>query len=53
MQALGVEPEYFAVVSADTLLPSQPLSGDVLIAVAAQVDGVRLIDNELVRVPAS
>ena len=51
MEALGVEPEYFAVVSAATLAPTRSLSGEVLIAVAARVGGVRLIDNEIVGAP--
>lgn len=51
MEALGVEPEYFAVVSAETLGPMRTLSGEILIAVAASVGGVRLIDNEIVGTP--
>jgi pantoate--beta-alanine ligase len=51
MEALGVEPEYFAIVSAATLAPTRSLSGEVLIAVAARVGGVRLIDNEIVSAP--
>ena len=51
MEAFGVEPEYFAVVSAATLAPTRSLSGEVLIAVAARVGGVRLIDNEIVGAP--
>ena len=50
MGALGVEPEYFEVVSADTLAPVDPLAGELLVAVAARVGGVRLIDNVLVSV---
>jgi pantothenate synthetase len=52
MARLGVEPEYFAVVDAATLAPLEQLSGelDVLIAVAARVGPVRLIDNEVVHV---
>ena len=50
MQALGVVPEYFAVVSADTLAPARRITGETLIAVAARVGGVRLIDNEIVQV---
>jgi pantoate--beta-alanine ligase len=46
----GVEPEYFAVVDAATLAPLELISGSVLIAVAARVGPVRLIDNEVVRV---
>lgn len=52
MAALGIEPEYFALVSADTLAPEYRLGGEVLIAVAAKVGGVRLIDNEIVQVGA-
>jgi pantoate--beta-alanine ligase len=51
MEALGVEPEYFAVVSAETLGPMRTLSGEILIAVAASVGGARLIDNEIVGTP--
>jgi pantoate--beta-alanine ligase len=45
MRAHGVDPEYFEVVSAETLEPLDVLTGDVLIAVAARVGPVRLIDN--------
>lgn len=48
MREMGVEPEYFAVVSAETLAPAERLAGDLLLAVAARVGGVRLIDNEIV-----
>ena len=51
MAQLAVEPEYLAIVAAETLQPMERLSGEVLIAVAARVGGVRLIDNELVTVP--
>ncbi len=47
MAALGVEPEYFAVVSAETLAPMDALEGELLVAVAARVGDVRLIDNAL------
>ena len=51
MRALDVEPEYFAVRSAESLAPfDSPLHGEVLVAVAARVGGVRLIDNLLLRV---
>jgi pantoate--beta-alanine ligase len=46
----GVEPEYFAAVPAGTLLSKETLEGEVLIAVAARVGDVRLIDNEIVRI---
>jgi pantoate--beta-alanine ligase len=50
MAALGVTPEYFAAVPAGTLLSNERLEGEVLIAVAARVGEVRLIDNEIVRI---
>lgn len=50
MRRDGVEPEYFAVVDAATLAALERVSGDVLIAVAARVGPVRLIDNDVVRV---
>jgi pantoate--beta-alanine ligase len=53
MRALAVEPEYFAVVSAETLAPVATIDGEVLVAVAARVGGVRLIDNEIVRAPST
>jgi len=50
MRACGVEPEYFELVSTDTLQPLERVAGEVLIAVAARVGPVRLIDNELITV---
>ena len=50
MEARGVQPEYFAAVPAGTLLSNGMLEGEVLIAVAARVGEVRLIDNEIVRI---
>jgi pantoate--beta-alanine ligase len=50
MAALGIQPEYFAAVPAGTLLSKETLEGEVLIAVAARVGDVRLIDNEIVRI---
>jgi pantoate--beta-alanine ligase len=52
MGALGVVPEYFAVVSTRTLEPLATLRAgdDVLVAVAARVGAVRLIDNAIVRI---
>ena len=43
--AARVEPEYLAIVAADTMEPVAPVNGDVLVAVAARVGSVRLIDN--------
>lgn len=51
MRDRGVEAEYFELVSAESLCPVTPLVGEILIAVAAHVGPVRLIDNVLVRVP--
>ncbi|MDQ3995470.1 MAG: pantoate--beta-alanine ligase [Gemmatimonadota bacterium] len=48
MHAHGVKPEYFDVVSADTLEPLDTVAGEVLVAVAARVGPVRLIDNVVV-----
>ncbi|MFN2565468.1 MAG: pantoate--beta-alanine ligase [Gemmatimonadaceae bacterium] len=50
MRAHGVEPEYFEVVSADTLRPLSVVQGEVLVAVAARVGPVRLIDNVMLSV---
>jgi pantoate--beta-alanine ligase len=47
MAALGVEPEYLALVSPDDLRPVQRINGSVLVAVAARVGGTRLIDNTI------
>jgi pantoate--beta-alanine ligase len=49
MHDRGVEPEYLEIVSADTLSAVDRLAGDVLMAVAAFVGGVRLIDNVVLR----
>lgn len=44
--------EYAEVVAADTMAPLQVLDGEVLVAVAARVGDVRLIDNMTVHVDA-
>jgi pantoate--beta-alanine ligase len=44
----GVEPEYFELVSTDTLAPVERIEGDVLAVVAARVGGTRLIDNDTI-----
>jgi pantoate--beta-alanine ligase len=44
----GIAPEYFAAVSTDTLEPVARIAGETLVAIAANVGGVRLIDNVLV-----
>jgi pantoate--beta-alanine ligase len=48
MRAHDVDAEYFELVSADTLEPLKVVEGRVLIAVAARVGPVRLIDNVLI-----
>jgi len=48
LRADGVEPEYLEVVSADDFTAVNQIDGDVVVAVAARVGGVRLIDNVLV-----
>ena len=42
--------EYAEVVAADTLAPLDELTGEVLVAVAARVGDIRLIDNMTIRV---
>jgi len=44
----GIQPEYFVAVSAATLEPVDRISDETLVAIAARVGGVRLIDNVLV-----
>src|SRR5439155_27385858 len=48
MQELQVEPEYLALVNPEDLAPVVAVRGDTLVAVAARVGGVRLIDNTLI-----
>ena len=47
----GVEPEYLELLDPETLTPLRTLAdaGEVLVAVAAQVGPVRLIDNTLIQ----
>jgi len=45
----GVHPEYLEIVSVDTLSAVDQLQGEALMAVAAFVGGVRLIDNTVLR----
>jgi pantoate--beta-alanine ligase len=47
MASFSVDPEYLAVVSPDTFAPVTAIDGEALLAVAARVGGVRLIDNQL------
>jgi pantoate--beta-alanine ligase len=48
----GVEPEYLAVVSAQTMEPVERIEGDVLAVIAARIGAVRLIDNVPISVAA-
>jgi len=45
----GIEPEYFAAVSANTLAPVSAIRGETLVALAARLGSVRLIDNVMIR----
>jgi pantoate--beta-alanine ligase len=50
LRAAGIEPEYLEARDADDLFPvAEPGNRPVLIAVAAEVGGARLIDNVLIR----
>jgi pantoate--beta-alanine ligase len=48
MDAFGVDPEYLAVVDANTLAPVAAIEDETLVAVAARVGETRLIDNTLI-----
>ncbi len=45
IQATGAEVDYVEIVDAHTLHPVDTIRGPVVLAVAARLDGVRLIDN--------
>jgi len=47
LEAHGVQPDYVALVDPHTLEPLDSLAGEGLLALAARVGEVRLIDNEL------
>jgi pantoate--beta-alanine ligase len=48
LSSSGVEPEYFELVSPDSLAPVQRIEGEVLAVVAARVGAIRLIDNDTI-----
>jgi pantoate--beta-alanine ligase len=48
MEPYGVEPEYLALVSSDSLRPVDRIDGQILVALAARVGPARLIDNTLI-----
>ena len=45
LREAGVEPEYVAIVDPDTLQDVDALDGEAMLAIAARVGAVRLIDN--------
>ena len=45
LHAEGIEPEYIAAVSTETLTPVKTITGETLVPIAARVGSVRLIDN--------
>jgi pantoate--beta-alanine ligase len=47
MRSVGVLPEYVALVDPETLEPLEQLAGEALLAIAARVGDVRLIDNTI------
>ena len=47
MDDFGVEPDYLALVDPETLAPVEAIDREVLVAVAARVGDVRLIDNTI------
>ncbi|MGN6869208.1 MAG: pantoate--beta-alanine ligase [Solirubrobacteraceae bacterium] len=49
LQAAAIEPDYFELVSTDTLAPVSRIDGTVLAVLAAHVGGTRLIDNQLIQ----
>jgi pantoate--beta-alanine ligase len=49
----GVQPEYLALVDPDSFQPIATVDGRVLVAVAARVGAIRLIDNSLVQPAAT
>jgi pantoate--beta-alanine ligase len=49
----GVDPEYLALVHPDSFQPVQTVDDRVLVAVAARIGAVRLIDNTIVHAAAT
>ena len=49
MRPLQVEPEYLVLVDPESLEPVSVLASEALLAVAARIGEVRLIDNEILR----
>jgi pantoate--beta-alanine ligase len=54
LSSFGVEPDYVALVDPETLEPVPALTGPALLAIAARIGEVRLIDNAILEpAPAS
>jgi pantoate--beta-alanine ligase len=53
LSAAGIEPEYFSAVSTETLAPVSRIDGETLVALAARIGPVRLIDNVIVAPPTA
>ena len=49
MRSFGVAAEYLALVEPDTLEPIESLAGDALLAIAARIGEIRLIDNAILQ----
>jgi pantoate--beta-alanine ligase len=49
LQAEAIDPDYFELVSTETLAPLSRIDGPVLAVLAAHVGGTRLIDNQLIQ----
>jgi pantoate--beta-alanine ligase len=49
LSSVGIEPDYLALVSTDTLTPVQRIDGEVLAVVAAGIGSTRLIDNQVIQ----
>lgn len=48
LEEQDIVPEYLAAVATDTLAPVTRIDGETLVAIAAKVGGIRLIDNVIV-----
>jgi pantoate--beta-alanine ligase len=53
MRPYGVEPEYLVLVAPDTLEPIDTLAGQALLALAARIGEIRLIDNAILQPAAA
>jgi pantoate--beta-alanine ligase len=54
LRSFGVDPDYVALVDPETLEPLEQLAGRALLAIAARIGDVRLIDNTILEpTPAS